>query len=296
MKRLLSILSALVLAQAASATQLFVDAPNDGYLNLRSGPSTGYEILHRMAHGSQVEVLEAPGKWLRVQHESGHVGWASSRFLIDLSQTRPAPEPKLDRFWVDAPGYSGLNLRAGPSTAHEVLLTMAQGARVEELGRQGKWRLLRHEGGQIGWAHGAYLSDTRPHARPDRYREKPGWQPHRDHKGWRNHDRWRHKGQRHGSPDGGPRWNDHPDRRGRQVWRDRDGDDAVRDRHNRNADRDRKPRNAERADHKRKRQPNTTGLADADMLAILNSCAGNNGQSLSRCLSDVLIGLTRDQR
>lgn len=185
MTRFLTFLAALLVAGAASATTLFVNAPNDGFLNLRSGPSTGYTVLDQMPHGSRVEVLSTPGKWYRIRHETGEVGWASSSYLARWADLDHAPrhdEIQAQRLYVDAPNYSGLNLREGPGTGHAVLLTMPQGSWVELLGRQGEWRLLRHESGRVGWAHGGYLSDTQPRA--PRYeppqQETPHW--------WRDED------------------------------------------------------------------------------------------------------------
>lgn len=180
MLRLLTFLSALFLASAAAATTLWVDAPRDGFLNLRTGPSTHYHVVGKMPHGSKVEVLHAPGKWYKVRHVSGAVGWAHSAFLSSRP-TKPGHgyghgfhgkpgghphgkpgghdygTPAGPDLWVHAPGYSGLNLREGPGSHYRVLMTMAQRDKVTELGRQGSWILVRHASGRIGWAHGDYL-------------------------------------------------------------------------------------------------------------------------------------------
>jgi uncharacterized protein YgiM (DUF1202 family) len=58
-----------------------VYSPGDGYLNLRTGPGTGFAIVQRMYNGSRVEVVERAGKWARVYHEDGAEGWASTRYL-----------------------------------------------------------------------------------------------------------------------------------------------------------------------------------------------------------------------
>lgn len=180
MLRLLTLLSALFFASAGAATTLWVDAPRDEFLNLRTGPSTQYHVIDRMPHGSTVKLLRAPGKWVKVRHESGKVGWAHSRFLSDHKvRTRHHRDrdgfgrrPNGQDLWVHAPGFGGLNLRHGPGTQYPVIMTMRQRDRAHELGRQGKWILLRHESGKVGWAHGDYLVTRDPGygRQPDRKR------------------------------------------------------------------------------------------------------------------------------
>ncbi|OWV41138.1 hypothetical protein CDZ97_00545 [Mameliella alba] len=291
MLRLLTFLSALFFASAAAATTLWVDAPRDGFLNLRTGPSTHYQVIGKMPHASKVELLRAPGKWVKVRHVSGRVGWAHSRFLSDHRprghghgghyggndrgqpywvdaprhghlNLRSGPSGKhhvidkmahgdalrvLDKdgkwykvfyrgkvgyahrrflsahkvdaghgkgpgkghghwhdrdhagqtYYVYAPGYAGLNLRNGPGTDYPVVMTMHQRDRVTELGRQGKWILLRHASGKTGWAHGDYLVNGDPgYVAPPNAGRHDG---HRDnHKGggWDRDDRYGHGGGR----------------------------------------------------------------------------------------------------
>ena len=59
----------------------FVYSPGDGYLNLRTGPGTGYQIIMRMYNGESVEIVERKGSWVRVYHQSGAQGWCSEKFL-----------------------------------------------------------------------------------------------------------------------------------------------------------------------------------------------------------------------
>ncbi|SMX43507.1 SH3 domain-containing protein [Maliponia aquimaris] len=267
MLRLLTFLSALFLASAAAATTLWVDAPRDGYLNLRTGPSTHYHVIGKMPHGSKVEVLHTPGKWYKVRHQSGTVGWAHSAFLSShpvrqghdrdhgyhgqpYKPPHGAPgghyggQPTGPEYWVHAPGYSGLNLREGPGSQYRVVITMGQRDKVIELGRQGSWILVRHASGRVGWAHGNYL-----------VRKDPGYAP--GHKGGKPWDRDR---------DG--YWNNHGDNRG---W-DRD--------HNGRADDDddwtRKGDGRDRNGHKADRP--------VDFAEAMNRCLGYAGQDLQFCV------------
>jgi uncharacterized protein YgiM (DUF1202 family) len=55
--------------------------PENGNLNLRSGPGTQHPVLQAMHAGSWVEVTESAGIWVRVRHESGAEGWAYRKYL-----------------------------------------------------------------------------------------------------------------------------------------------------------------------------------------------------------------------
>jgi uncharacterized protein YgiM (DUF1202 family) len=166
MRHLLALLITLFLAQPALASgQMYVNAPSDHFLNLRTGPSTGYHVLQKMPHGSKVTVLARPGKWYKVRHQSGTTGWAHSRFLSHQPVHAPRPrahQHHTETLYVDAPRYGALNLRAGPGTGYRIVRSMRHDSAVELLGHQGSWRLVRHQrSGAVGWAHGSYLSQAR---------------------------------------------------------------------------------------------------------------------------------------
>ena len=54
---LTSAAAALVTATTARAERLLVNSPGDGFLNLRTGPGSQYNIIRKMYHGSAVETL-----------------------------------------------------------------------------------------------------------------------------------------------------------------------------------------------------------------------------------------------
>ena len=80
---------AAVADRAASAQVSFAPAPTDvvyatgAYINLRSGPSTGYPAVGYMNYGMGAELLEAlPGGWSRIRVlENGAEGFMFSAYL-----------------------------------------------------------------------------------------------------------------------------------------------------------------------------------------------------------------------
>jgi uncharacterized protein YgiM (DUF1202 family) len=69
-----------------TARRMIVADPRDGWLNLRTGPGTGFAIVDRLDNGTVVQVLEQSGTWVRVRLEYRIEGWAYRPYLAPLSQ------------------------------------------------------------------------------------------------------------------------------------------------------------------------------------------------------------------
>ncbi|SIS51234.1 SH3-like domain-containing protein [Phaeovulum vinaykumarii] len=150
--------------------QLYVNSPRDGYLNLRSRPTTNARILMGMPNGTRVRVLSESGPWLRVRLDDGAEGWAHGRYLVadppgrgnggrsgDRRSDRGGPPQPGEFLVVNAPGDGFLNLRTAPSSRADIILRMRHGARVQIMETLGDWVRVRHESGQTGWASARYL-------------------------------------------------------------------------------------------------------------------------------------------
>ena len=146
---LTSAAAALVTATTARAERLLVNSPGDGFLNLRTGPGSQYNIIRKMYHGSAVETLEYANGWVRVRHESGAVGWAFAKYLVRPAATNVR--------YVYSPNDGYLNLRTGPGTRYQIIRPMYNGEVVTLLERSGGWVRVKHQSGAIGWAFEKYL-------------------------------------------------------------------------------------------------------------------------------------------
>lgn len=137
-------------------------------LNLRSGPSTDYDVVTVMPSGASVELRGDPqGSYFPLSY-NGATGWAHGDWLSASSAPpAPAPEPDTgndngavpvgDAVTGSATVTSGLNLRTGPSTDYNVIEVMPGGASVELRGDpQGGYFPLSYNG-TTGWAHGDWL-------------------------------------------------------------------------------------------------------------------------------------------
>jgi uncharacterized protein YraI len=123
------------LAAASAATA--IDS-----VNLRSGPSTGSEILLVIPAGAEVQVTnDAENGFFPVQYD-GIDGWAAGIYLSLTSE---------------ATTTDSLNLRDGPSLGASVLMVMPSGATVGLTGASSGDFVGVSYGGQEGWAAAAYL-------------------------------------------------------------------------------------------------------------------------------------------
>ena len=89
-ERLAAILWALfVCTWCAFAETLIINDPNDGWLNLRTGPGSSFSVLGRMDNGLRVEELERQGNWSFVRLPDGKTGWSFRKYMtsIDSSDT-----------------------------------------------------------------------------------------------------------------------------------------------------------------------------------------------------------------
>jgi cell wall-associated NlpC family hydrolase len=58
-------------------------------LNVRSGPSTSYSIIHILWQGNKVKVIGQSGDWYRIQLSDGRTGWVSKLYLqLDSRQQK----------------------------------------------------------------------------------------------------------------------------------------------------------------------------------------------------------------
>ncbi|MGB3555095.1 MAG: SH3 domain-containing protein [Jannaschia sp.] len=146
---ILTILTLCLAPLAAAAQDLYVAQTEEGYLNLRDGPGTRFDILRRLSPGDRVAIRETVGLWARVRLTSGQEGWVSQRYLEKGAPTVGARV-------VARTGEGYLNLRGGPGTTHPVLRRMYPGDRLDVIGQRGKWLLVRHVSGAEGWAYEAY--------------------------------------------------------------------------------------------------------------------------------------------
>lgn len=144
-------------------------------LNMRSGPSTSYQVILVLPAGAQVTVYQCTTNrtWCELEY-NGRLGWASARYLRfqtavsgDPPPQQPAPPPQTGQ--VTAQTTVSLNMRSGPSTQYGVIAVIPAGGTVavSRCTNGYAWCEVTY-GNRTGWVSARYLRATSP-----QYSEQP---------------------------------------------------------------------------------------------------------------------------
>lgn len=160
-------LAGFCVAAVTGSAALAGQAVLTGSAALRSGPDPLYEALATGSAGTVVETVEGTVGWTLVRLPGGPKGWVRDTLLASpgtvlAGGAKPAPDapstaalPFTSVVW---PGSGRLNLRAGPGTAHDVVMTMERGDWVRVTEETGAWVRVEHQSGATGWTYRKYLS------------------------------------------------------------------------------------------------------------------------------------------
>lgn len=147
--RILSLLLALLLllqSLTALAAPIYANVDGTEFLNVRTGPGVGHELVGKLNKGALVEVLSTQGKWAFVREISTNLtGWASLNFLKYQNGNSSNPGPKMATVY-NPPPTRWLNLREYPSLDSRVLANFSTGARCHVLEELGEWVKVRISG------------------------------------------------------------------------------------------------------------------------------------------------------
>lgn len=143
-------LATVKVAAAPASSGVRVGVTTDDKVNLRSGPSTGNEVLAKLPKGTQLEVLGQQGSWYKVATARGTVGWVTADFF-KLGGAVAAAANQASGPVSASVAANKVNLRKGPNTGFGSFGRMAAGTQVTVLARAGDWYKVRSPRGTVGW-------------------------------------------------------------------------------------------------------------------------------------------------
>lgn len=144
---------------------------NVSFLNVRTGPGTGHNIMTSVRGGTELAVsgIDSGGVWYQVETSAG-TGWVNSNYTVGRGDFSSVPvigapsEPVV----TDQPAIpegaahlvvntAFLNVRTGPGVSHDILTTVSGGTTLEVLSiaPDGKWYQVNSAAG-AGWVHSGY--------------------------------------------------------------------------------------------------------------------------------------------
>ena len=128
------------------------------FVNLRSGPSTGYRIYLTVPLGDAITILDRSNSgWYRVQYGS-YTGYMSSDYIDvfgTVQETPPSEEDTATRWNGRTTAF--VNLRSGPSTGYRIYLTVPLGDAITILDRSNSgWYRVQY-GSYTGYMSSDYI-------------------------------------------------------------------------------------------------------------------------------------------
>jgi len=143
---------------------------NTSYLNVRSGPGVGYNIVTTTTRGVVVALSgyrNADTSWVQITLPSGVSGWVNARYLnttypltsLPVWPGSAAPQPT-----AMVTAYH-LNVRSGPGVSYGVVAQAHRNQTVTLAGYRNadaSWVQITTPGGVTGWVNARYLSSSFP--------------------------------------------------------------------------------------------------------------------------------------
>lgn len=132
------IITVLVMAygNSAAAERLTVSAP---VANIRSGPGATYDIIWKVERFHPLNVFETTGPWYHFRDFEGDEGWIHQSLVQEIPSIITNKED--------------CNIRSGPGTGFNIVLTVEKGVPFKVLKHQGSWIHIQHADGDQGWIH-----------------------------------------------------------------------------------------------------------------------------------------------
>jgi N-acetylmuramoyl-L-alanine amidase len=140
------------------------------YVNIRSGPGTGNDVISQGLSGSVFPILGSSGDWYKVSLSSGGSGWIAGWLVTVVA----SPAQTTSRSVVDTSTASRsavvtgstVNVRGGPGTTNSIINQVAQGDSLPVLEQSGDWFRVKLQNGSTGWVAGWLVSVNTPAAVP----------------------------------------------------------------------------------------------------------------------------------
>lgn len=161
--------------QAASVIQAKVVATS---LNVRNEPAPNASVVATVPYGAVVTITDEAYGWAKIRYNQ-KVGWVAGYYLqkgavtstgsASSSANTATVKSKQGTVLADS-----LRMRKGPSTSHEIILSLPRGTRLDILKKQGDWIQARTSNGQTGWVSATYIGDAKSSAPVSKSSKTPG--------------------------------------------------------------------------------------------------------------------------
>lgn len=126
------------------------------YVNIRSGPSTDYEILGKLYNGCVANILEYEGDWVKIQSGNLEEGYIKAEYLLIGWDAEAKIQEYCDR--IATVNCSVLNVRTGMSTSDSIYEQIPRGESYYVAEEYEEWvKIVLGEDDATGREHTGYV-------------------------------------------------------------------------------------------------------------------------------------------
>lgn len=125
-------------------------------LNVRSGPSTDYQIIAKLKNGTTVKVHGSSGSWYKVEYTVGKTGYVSGQYLkfSGSSSSSSGSYPVVARV---TNGGVPLKLRQKATTSSAILAEIPRGSKIKITGKYNSEWYTAVYSGKSGYVYSSYI-------------------------------------------------------------------------------------------------------------------------------------------
>ncbi|MDK2820989.1 MAG: N-acetylmuramoyl-L-alanine amidase [Clostridia bacterium] len=135
------------------------------YVNIRSGPGLGYDIIDVLPRGTVIKLLNKTTGWYKVQLNNGQIGWVTSKYSTIVKTDNPLPNNPTnndrsssgERLSNGSPlglaviGDKPVAVLAGPSPVERQVGIAPAESKLPILEEKGDWWEVEFGNNQRGW-------------------------------------------------------------------------------------------------------------------------------------------------
>ena len=126
------------------------------YVNIRSGPSTDYEIIGKLYNGCVANILEDEGDWVKIQSGNLEEGYIKKEYLLIGWDAESKIQEHCDR--IATVNCSVLNVRTGMSTSDPIYDKIPYGESYYVVEEYEEWvKILLGQDDTTGREHTGYV-------------------------------------------------------------------------------------------------------------------------------------------
>ena len=155
MKRKVALATLAILPMATSSSHsATIGTVTATSLNVRSGPSTSYNVVTTVKKHDKVSILNTSNGWYKIETTSGKQGWASSSYISISDNNTNNTSTNTATVNTD-----GLNFRNGAGTSYSVIKVLNKGDKVEVISESNGWSKVKYDS-RLGYVSSKYIDKT----------------------------------------------------------------------------------------------------------------------------------------